>query len=254
MHNDVSLVFGKGIKAQLKKNIDRKIYSEYETLVFVSEDNLDKFEKIYSNKKINRVHKQVIYNYIEKETILKKAKQEQEVTFDETTINFVTVARLVTQKGIDRLIDIHDKLIKEGFYHEFYVIGEGPEKEKLQEKIKKNEIEKTFHLLGKKENPYPYIKNATYFCLLSYFEGYGMVLEEAKILDKPIIITNTAAREAVKGYPKSKILENTKEGIYEGFKKMIENKEKEEENLAIQKYDNGPIIKQVIELIENGEK
>ena len=57
-------------------------------------------------------------------------------------------------------------------------------------------MEQTFTLLGKKENPYPYMKQADYFCLFSEYEGYGMVLEEAKILQKPILITNTAAKEA----------------------------------------------------------
>lgn len=44
------------------------------------------------------------------------------------------------------------------------------------------------------------MRQAQFFCLLSEFEGYGMVIEEAKILNKPIIITDTAAREAVQNY------------------------------------------------------
>ena len=249
VHNDVSLVFGNGIKAKLKKNIDKKVYSKYETLIFVSRDNLEKFEKIYSDLKL--INKKVIYNYIDKESILKKAEGEQEISFAKNTINFVTVARLVSQKGIDRLVNVHSKLIKEGLNNNFYVIGDGPEKEKIQEMIKENKVEATFHLLGKKENPYPYIKNADYFCLLSRFEGYGMVLEEAKILDKPIIITNTAAREAVEGYKSSKILGNTQEEIYEGLKKIILDK-KIEKNIkkSTMEYDNSKILENVIELIE----
>lgn len=249
VHNDVSLVFGNGIKAKLKKNIDKKVYSKYETLIFVSRDNLEKFEKIYSDLKL--INKKVIYNYIDKESILKKAEGEQEISFAKNTINFVTVARLVSQKGIDRLVNVHSKLIKEGLNNNFYVIGDGPEKEKIQEMIKENKVEATFHLLGKKENPYPYIKNADYFCLLSRFEGYGMVLEEAKILDKPIIITNTAAREAVEGYKSSKILGNTQEEIYEGLKKIILDK-KIEKNIkkSTIEYDNSKILENVIELIE----
>ena len=97
-------------------------------------------------------------------------------------------------------------------------------------------------LLGKKENPYPYIKNATYFCLLSKFEGYGMVIEEAKILNKPIIITDTAAREALANYKNSEILDNTEEGIYDGLKKAIENKPQESETEV---YDNENIIEEL---------
>lgn len=133
-------------------------------------------------------------------------------------------------------------MIDNGYYHKIYVIGDGPEREKLENLVKANDIDETFLLLGKKENPYPYIKNATYFCLLSKFEGYGMVIEEAKILNKPIIITDTAAREALVNYKNSKILNNTEEGIYNGLKKAIETKLQESETEA---YDNENIIEEL---------
>lgn len=258
IHNDISQVFGKGIKAKLKKSLDEKIYSKFETLVFVSKDNLKNFERTYPDIKNN---KKVIYNYINKAQVIEKAKEEQKEKFDARFINFVTVARLVPQKGIDRLIKVHSKLLKDGLFHNIYVIGDGPEKEKLQELIKKENVDETFNLLGKKENPYPYIKNADYFCLLSQFEGYGMVLEEAKILGKPIIITNTAAREAVANYENAKIVENTEQGIYKGLKEIIKNYNLKEENNSLKKkleYNNEFIIEQIEDLIgnsnENGEK
>ena len=255
IHNDISLVFGNGIKSNIKKKIDKKIYSKYEKLVFVSRDNLKKFRTVYPeirNKYLEPVKKEVIYNYINQESVLKKAEEKAEIELKKDSINFVTVARLVEQKGIDRLIKIHNKLIKEGYYHNFYVIGDGVEKEKLQEMVKKYEVEETFHLLGKKENPYPYIKNADYFCLLSRFEGYGMVLEEAKILNKPILITDTAAREAVEKYKNSKIFENSEKGIYEGIKKVItEKKANFSSSKEIEDYDNSKIIEKVIKIIEN---
>lgn len=245
VHNDISLVFGNGIKAKLKKNIDKKIYSKYGTLVFVSKDNLNRFNEVY--KSLDEVNKEVIYNYINKENIIKNANQE-EVKFDSNKLNFVTVARLTEQKAIDRLIEVHNKLIKEGLQHNFYVIGDGPERQKLKEMVNKYQINDTFHLLGKKENPYPYVKSADYFCLLSEFEGYGMVLEEAKILNKSIIITDTAAREAVEGYKNSILLNNDKKSIYNGLKeKIIQGKNNTEFK---QQYDNEKIIKNVIDLLE----
>lgn len=256
IHNDISLVFGTGIKAKIKKEADRKIYSKYDTLVFVSRDNMRKFREVYKdtvrNEYLEPVKKDVIYNYIDSEKVIEKAGEKPEITFDESKLNFVTVARLVQQKAIDRLIRVHSKLIKNNLEHNFYIIGDGPEKEKLQNIIKEYDVSNTFHLLGKKENPYPYIKNADYFCLLSNFEGYGMVLEEAKILGKSIIITNTAAREAVEKYEDSLIIENNEEKIYEKLKKIIENHSKKEENKNLQesqKYDNSNIINKIVKLI-----
>jgi len=210
---------------------------------------LNKFNESYSN--LNNINKKVIYNYINKENVIEKANKE-DAKFNNDKINFVTVARLVEQKGIDRVIEVHNKLIKEGLLHNFYVIGDGQERQKLEDMIQKYGISNTFKLLGKKENPYPYIKDADYFCLLSKFEGYGMVLEEAKILDKSIIITDTAAREAIEKYKNSKILDNNEEGIYKGIKEVVKSQkigfysnEKQIEN-----YDNNEIIEKVIELIE----
>ena len=60
IHNDISLVFGKGFKAKLKRIIDEKIYMKYQKLVFVSKDNLDKFNNIYGNSKLAKKDKQVI--------------------------------------------------------------------------------------------------------------------------------------------------------------------------------------------------
>ena len=267
IHNDISKVFGNGFKSKLKKNLDKKIYGKYDELVFVSKDNLDKFDKAYSNlKEVNKAEnenienkkKRVIYNYIDKERILEKSCDEIDFSFKKDFVNFLTVARLVEQKGIDRLIKVHKKLIERGYIHNFYIIGDGPEKEKLEKLIKENKVEKTFYLLGQKENPYLYIKNADYFCLLSRFEGYGMVLEEAKILDKSIIITNTAAREAVENYSNKYILENTEDGIYNGLKDIIEketeskkeeNRNKESKKIKENNYDNSDIIMKVKELI-----
>ena len=112
---------------------------------------------------------------------------------------------------------------------------------KIYLKIDENQIQNTFHLLGKKENPYPYIKKANYFCLLSKFEGYGMVLEEAKILGKNILITDTAAREAVENYGQAVVIPNDEENIYQTLKEVIK-KGKINQNNIQQNYDNKKII------------
>lgn len=244
IHNDISRVFGDNIKSKIKKFVDKKIYSKFDKLIFVSKDNMEKFEEVYNNT----VPKEVIYNYVNSDNVISKAQEALDVEFDNNTINFVTVARLVEQKALDRLIKVHSKLIKEGFKNNFYIIGEGPERDKLEKMIIENQVQETFKLLGKRENPYPYMKNADYFCLLSHFEGYPMVVEEAKILNKQILITDTAAREVVRDYENSQIFENSEEGIYNGLKDIIKNGKKENNNTE-NNYNNQYIIKKIIELV-----
>lgn len=252
IHNDMSLVFGKGIKAKIKRKIDRKTYSKYHTLVFVSQDNKNKFEEIYPdlrNKELERVHKRVIHNYIDKNLVIKKSEENVDIKFNNKELNFVTVCRLVKQKALERLIDVHKKLINDKYNHKIFVIGDGPLKKKLEEKIKNEGLEETFILLGQKENPYPYIKAANYFCLLSYFEGYGMVVEEAKILNKKILITDTAAREVIKDYKNSSIFENSEKGIYLGLKEIIQKSNLQNEKIEPIEYDNEKIINKVIKVL-----
>ena len=249
IHNDIAKVFGNGIKAKIKRAIDQKIYEKYEKLIFVSKDNLKSFEKTYNDIKMSKKDKYVIYNYIDSAEVQRKSEKGQAKELEKEKINFVEVARLVPQKAIDRIIKVHSRLIKKcGKKQNFYIIGDGPEKEKLQKLIKEYNVEDTFFLLGKKENPYPYIKNADYFCLLSEFEGYGMVLEEAKILNKPIIITNTAAREAVENYSKSLIVENNEQSIYLELKDIITGKTAIKNK--IEKYDNQNILEEIEKILE----
>lgn len=243
IHNDIAKVFGNNFKAKMKLNIDKKIYNKYDKIVFVSNDNKISFNKIYDNNNIEK-KEEVIYNYIDKSKIIEKSnlKIEQE-SIDHKVPSILTVSRLVEQKAIDRLINVHKKLIDEGINHNIYVIGDGPEKGKLEEEIKELKVENTFKLMGKMENPYPYIKQADYFALLSKFEGYGMVIDEAKILNKNIIITDTAAKEAVENYSKKIILENNEEGIFKGLRKILQGNVVFEEDEI--EYDNEFLIDEI---------
>ena len=249
IHNDIEKVFGNDFKSKIKKYIDKNIYKKYNDLVFVSKDNMDKFQNVYNNLNVENMH--VIYNYIDKDLVIKKSNVNINIELDQNVTNLLTVCRLVKQKAIDRFIRVHSKLIKQGLKHKVYIIGDGPEKNNLQDLIKQENVEETFFLLGKKENPYPYIKNTDYFCLLSEFEGYGMVLEEAKILNKPIIITNTAARECIENYQKSLILENSEDEIYDGLYKLLKDNDERILNntQANAKYDNTEKLQKIIELV-----
>ncbi len=265
VHNDISKVFGQGLKAKIKKYIDKKMYKKYDNIVFVSEENKRDFDELYNlhdiqnkftqneteeniidkennilrdvkellNTPENLSREIVIRNYLDYNRVIEKADEKIELPYSNSKtvdtgsqnniecINFVSVCRLVEQKALDRFIKVASRLKKDGYNFKVYIVGDGPLKGTLQKQIDDENLLEEFILLGAKENPYPYVKYADYFCLLSYYEGYGMVLDEAKILNKPIIITNTAAVESVSKYDNAVILENTEDGIYEGLKEIL---------------------------------
>lgn len=221
IHNDISKVYGTSIKAKIKKLVDGQVYKKYDKLVFVSKENKEDFNKEYKWAKEEK--EEIIRNYIDYRKVLEKAEESVNLPYDNKEINLLTVCRLVEQKALDRFINVQKKLEEKGIHTKIYIIGEGPLRYNLQKQIDELGLTESFILLGKRENPYPYIKYCDYFCLLSYYEGYGMVLEEAKILDKPIILTDTAATECANGYLKAIILENTEEGIIKGLEKELKS-------------------------------
>lgn len=255
IHNDISKVYGNSLKAKIKKIIDGKIYKKYDELVFVSEENKKDFNKQYKWKETLKEH--VIRNYIDYEKVIKKSEEKIEMPYDNKNINLLTVCRLVEQKALDRFIRVQRKLEEKGIHTKIYIIGDGPLRYNLQKQIDSLNLTDKFILLGKKENPYPYIKNCDYFCLLSYYEGYGMVLEEAKILNKPIILTNTAALECAKDYKKAIVLENTEEGILKGLEKelksdnikYLKNTQNDRENNKQNQENEKKIIRKIEEII-----
>ena len=258
VHNDISKVFGKGLKAKLKLLLGKSSYKKYDKIIFVSEENKNDFIETYG--KLSEY--EVIRNFLDYKSIIKKAEEKIDLPFNKNDINLVTVCRLVDQKAIDRYIKIHAKLESEGIHSKVYIVGDGPQRYNLQKIIDNYEETENFYLLGATENPYPYMKNADFFCLLSYYEGYGMVLDEAKILGKSIIITDTAAKESLEDYYNSVILDNTEKGIYEGLKNIITNidsnlkdesdkkdKKNSNEMEKIEKYYN-EIIEEINKLLE----
>ncbi len=247
VHNDIGQVFGTTIKAKIKQKLDKNCYSQYNTIVFVSNDNKEQFEDVYS---LN-VNKMVIPNYISSKRVLEKSEAGFGNIFKDGEVNFLTVARLTKQKAIDRLIKVHSELIDDGYNHKFYCIGDGPERVNLKDMINKYNVQDTFILLGKKDNPYPYIKNCDVFALLSNYEGLPMTILESKILNKPILITNTAAREAVVGYDKSYITDNTEQGVYEGIKNSIKMLPEWRDYKECRTYNNYDIINQIEKLVKN---
>lgn len=169
VHTNMSLYYETTRYSNQKKKIDEKIYNKYNNIIFVSRDSKENFIKIFPN---NKIRKRVIYNFIDQKRIERKSRELEPYGIESNIPSIVVVARLTKAKGLDRLIEVHRRLIKDRIIHNIYIIGEGEERKNLEEKIKEYGIKKSFILLGKRENPYPYILKAKYFGLFSYAEGY----------------------------------------------------------------------------------
>ena len=97
---------------------------------------------------------------------------------------FITVARLSAEKGIDRLIKAVAPL---SLPYQYYIIGEGMEREALQELINTLGLAERIFLCGKKTKPYDGMEDADLMLMGSYYEGFPNVLLEAGILGIPTV-------------------------------------------------------------------
>lgn len=132
----------------------------------------------------------VVFNIVSARTIQELANEKIEEVLDKNTI--LTIARLSHEKGIDIAIEASKILKERKLDFQWLVIGEGSERESLENKIKDYHLQNEVQLLGLRQNPYPYLKAAQLYVQPSRYEGKSMAIEEAKILQKPILVTNYA--------------------------------------------------------------
>lgn len=118
-------------------------------------------------------------------------------SYDHDYINFVIVARLSNEKGIDRAIEALCKSKRADI--RYYIIGDGPQKTILLDMVKQYDMHEQVIFLGEQKNPYRYMLNADYLLVPSLHEAAPMVFDEAKTLGLSVITTNTtSALEMIK--------------------------------------------------------
>lgn len=101
---------------------------------------------------------------------------------------FVSIMRLtIAQKDFETLIRGFSLAKNRGLKEKLYILGDGPDREKISEMIVKEKMEEEIFLLGNIKNPYPWIKNSKGLVHSSKYEGLPTVLIEALILGKTVI-------------------------------------------------------------------
>lgn len=203
----------------------RKAYMGFDKVIAVSKNVRDCFlENLGISREI-----EVLYNTNETEEIKEKAlvpvDNPKFITGDVPTV--ISVAKLMKTKGFDRLIEVHKKLLDEGIAHRVYILGIGEEQSTLEARIKELGVEGSFILLGFDENPYHYVANAELYVCSSRREGFSTAVTEALIVGTPVVSTDVSGAKELLGDNNESglVVESSEDGIYEGMRKMLTNKE-----------------------------
>ena len=167
-----------------------KDYARMDYIAAVSDQCAETFNSIFPNLK-NRVItiENVSRDYINKEA--NRYDVSDEMLLD-GSIKLLTVGRFSYPKKMEEIPEICRRIRESGLNVKWYLIGFGKEEQLIRQKIREENMEKYVVILGKKENPYPYIKACDIYLQPSRYEGKAVTVREAQILNKPVIITNYA--------------------------------------------------------------
>lgn len=207
--------------------MDRDCYRGMEKIFVVSNEVGERFCEVYPQY---RDKVRLFRNLLDREGILRKAESGNGFTDGFDGIRLVTVGRLHYQKGYDIAIEALAKLRQDGYPVRWYVIGEGMERRNLEMLIKKYQVEENFILMGARDNPYPYMKQADIYVHATRFEGKSIAIEEAQILGKVIVASDcTGNREQIEsGYDGLLLILNA-ENLVRELERIIDDPELQKE-------------------------
>lgn len=198
----------------------QKCYERFDRTVCVSEYVKQNFVSNFDYKK----EVDVLYNTNETKKILSQSEEEvDDYLFDGVGKTLIGIGTLKKSKGFDKLIRIHRRLLDDGIIHRIMVLGEGPEKNNLEQLITSLNVKNTFKLLGFHTNPYKYIKRSDLFICASIAEGFSTAATESLILGTPICTVDVSGMKEMLGENNEFgiVTDNNEEALYQGIKKML---------------------------------
>lgn len=203
------------------QNEAKNSYNKFDKTIFVSNMIKDNFCSLIHLDK----QKEVLYNTIDSEFILKNSNKTIDEQLDENLLNIVTVGTLKKVKGYNRLINIIEKLVKEKIYVHLYIIGKGPQQNELNDLIRNKHLTNYITLLGFNENPYKYVAKCDLYVCSSYSEGFSTSVCEAIIVGTPVCTVDVSGMKEILGNNNEfgLITENSEESLCNGIKKLVEN-------------------------------
>lgn len=233
----------------VNRKSESAMWGAYGTIVAISKAAASAFKKTFTTVKSNII---VMENILPKRLI--KLQAEEECKLDPSCFKILSIGRFCTAKNFDNVPDICRRLMEMDINIKWYLIGFGNDEQLIRKKIKDNGMEKQVIILGKKSNPYPYIKACDLYVQPSRYEGKCVSVKEAQMLGKPVVIT---------AYPTSSSqLENGIDGIIVpmdnekcamGIAELIKNRDKMQalsNNCRERDYSNQSEVEKIYAIFE----
>ncbi len=241
----------------INKPLTERYLSKADKIVCVSVECLKNFNKLFPDLSSRSVYLPNINSseYIKEKSLEELNDNDLRHMKNCKKFKIISVCRLsIYHKGIDRMVWAAASMKKSGLIFEWYVLGDGFERLKIEEIIRDNDVEDCFFLLGAKMNPYPFIKQADVFCLPSRYEGKPIVITETMMLGIPPIVTEYAsAKEQIENNIDGIIVQNSDDSIAGALVYVCKNEEilkALKTQLGAREYSNKEDIEKVYALLK----
>lgn len=210
IHNDYE-------ELKLDVSLDLPYFDRFDYIATVSERCLHSLQRSFPNH-LNKLL--IIGNITSPKLVLQLAEAPVEPLFN--GLKLMTMGRLSPQKGYDMLVHSAKILKDSQLDFKWYILGVGELQAEIEELIVANQLEENIIFLGLKENPYPYIFQSDIYVQPSRFEGKSVAIDEAKILCKPIIVTDfSTAADQIQNGENGLIVSMNPESISKGIIRMV---------------------------------
>lgn len=189
IHNDVEIKAENEYKYRILWHFFKGKLKRYDEFVAVSHGIVPSFQKRSRIvDKLYRVIPNCINIYEVKEKMSANIPEDFLYQLDRNKVNVVSVGRLCHQKGYDLMINVIQNVVRIRQNIHFYIIGDGPEKSRIESRIVKCKLGEYITLLGNRSNPFPIMAQMDAFFMMSRYEGQPLAFWEAKALGLPVII------------------------------------------------------------------
>lgn len=230
-----------------------KVWQKYDYVASISGDVTNTFLQVFPSlaPKIVEIENILSPSFVRKRAELQDVDKEIR---HEGAITLLSVGRFSDAKNYDNVPDICKRLIgKTKLNIKWYIIGYGGDEALIRQKIKEAGMEEHVILLGKRSNPYPYIKACDIYVQPSRYEGKSVTVREAQMLCKPVVVTNyPTAPSQIRSGVDGVIVPMDNEGCANGLAEVICNKPLQERIIAHLKthdYGNESEVEKIYTLI-----
>lgn len=225
--------------------LELPVWSKFDHVVSISDQVTENFLGVFPSLKDKIVR---IDNILSPKFVRERAEQippevvNKEMPKEDGVTNLLSVGRFCYAKNYDNVPDICKRIIDAGANVRWYLIGYGGDEPLILSKIAEAGMEDRVIILGKKSNPYPYIKACDIYVQPSRYEGNSVTVREAQILCKPVVVTDySTAQNQVKDGMDGVIVPLDNMACAEGIVKVIRSTEQTQalsEMLAKSDYGN----------------